>query len=61
MADALRPLHLAPMKEDQPMPHDHFDAHDTPLATPSEHLPWYIIVSKLSLALGTSLAMLTGG
>jgi hypothetical protein len=29
--------------------------------SPAEHIPWYIIVSKLSLAVGTTLAMLGAG
>lgn len=29
--------------------------------SPAEHVPWYIIVSKLSLAFGTTLAMLGAG
>lgn len=32
---------------------------DAPIA-PSVLLPWYIIVSKLALAMGTGLAMLAG-
>jgi hypothetical protein len=44
------------------------NAHDnasteSPIApiAPSVLLPWYIIVSKLALAMGTGVAMLTGG
>lgn len=43
------------------MSHEHLDSRDATPTTPSEHIPWYIIVSKLSLAVGTSLALLTGG
>lgn len=43
------------------MSHEHLDSRDATPTPPSEHIPWYIIVSKLSLAVGTSLALLTGG
>jgi hypothetical protein len=54
-------LHHEPMKEAQPMSQEHLDSRDATPTPPSEHIPWYIIVSKLSLAVGTSLALLTGG
>ena len=38
----------------------HDDASTEAPIAPSMLLPWYIIVSKLALAMGTSLAMLAG-
>jgi hypothetical protein len=38
----------------------HDDASTEAPIAPNVLLPWYIIVSKLALAMGTGLAMLTG-
>ncbi|MDO9020108.1 MAG: hypothetical protein Q8S73_25945 [Deltaproteobacteria bacterium] len=38
----------------------HDDASTEASIAPSELVPWYIIVSKLALAMGTSMAMLAG-
>lgn len=47
---------MKPMPENTPI-----EVVSAPPMSPAEHVPWYIIVSKLSLAFGTTLAMLGAG
>jgi len=63
MARGLSAAHLTSWKEARrTMPEKtHVEVVSALPMSPAEHVPWYIIVSKLSLAFGTTLAMLGTG